>query len=110
MCDVRLYLMDSPVVRADTLCFRAQGVREVVRFGPVLCCCCCSFFFSLGTFYLFVCRVVFGFRRFERRLTNSDVFRPWFNGYRYFVQMATAYTYQDTQHNSFVQSVTNTLF
>lgn len=71
--DDRLYLMDSPVVRADTLCFRAQGVREIVRFN----------FDRSNSLFCFVIRV----------FLLSDVLRPWFNGYRYFVQMATAYSY-----------------
>jgi hypothetical protein len=28
----------------------------------------------------------------HRVLRASDVFRPWFNGYRYLVQMATAFS------------------
>jgi hypothetical protein len=46
--DVRLYLINSPVVRAEPLRFKEEGVRAVIK----------------------------------------DVFLPWFNAYRFFVQNA----------------------
>lgn len=45
---LRLYLINSPVVRAETLKFQEKGVRDVIK----------------------------------------DVFLPWFNAYRFFVQNA----------------------
>lgn len=48
---LRLYLINSPVVRAEPLKFNEEGVRNVVK----------------------------------------DVFLPWFNAYRFFVQNAQAY-------------------
>jgi isoleucyl-tRNA synthetase len=45
---LRLYLINSPVVRAETLKFNEKGVRDVIK----------------------------------------DVFLPWFNAYRFFVQNA----------------------
>src|SRR5690606_24261068 len=45
---LRLYLINSPVVRAETLRFKEEGVRNIVK----------------------------------------DLFLPWFNAYRFFVQNA----------------------
>ena len=45
---LRLYLINSPVVRAETLRFKEDGVRNIVK----------------------------------------DLFLPWFNAYRFFVQNA----------------------
>jgi hypothetical protein len=46
-----LYLINSPVVRAETLKFKEQGVKDVIK----------------------------------------DVFLPWFNAYRFFVEAVLKY-------------------
>src|SRR5688572_24236848 len=48
---LRLYLINSPVVRAESLKFKEQGVRDILK----------------------------------------DVFLPWFNAYRFFVEVVHKY-------------------
>eukprot|EP00817_Percolomonadidae_sp_ATCC50343_P000073 CAMPEP_0117423598 /NCGR_PEP_ID=MMETSP0758-20121206/4172_1 /TAXON_ID=63605 /ORGANISM="Percolomonas cosmopolitus, Strain AE-1 (ATCC 50343)" /LENGTH=1078 /DNA_ID=CAMNT_0005206847 /DNA_START=433 /DNA_END=3669 /DNA_ORIENTATION=- len=59
---IRLYLINSPVVRAESLQFKERGVNEVV----------------------------------------TNVFNPWFNAYRFFVQQANVF---ESDNGSFFDSV-----
>jgi len=55
---LRLYLINSPVVRAETLRFQEKGVRDVLK----------------------------------------EVFLPWFNAYRFFVEVVRKYNKDDGKH------------
>uniref|UniRef100_A0AC35UBK5 Isoleucine--tRNA ligase n=1 Tax=Rhabditophanes sp. KR3021 TaxID=114890 RepID=A0AC35UBK5_9BILA len=66
---LRLYLINSPVVRGENLRFREEGVKEVLK----------------------------------------DVFLPWYNAYRFFVQNAQLYTHDTKKEFEFVDHVENVM-
>uniref|UniRef100_A0A0N4Z237 Isoleucine--tRNA ligase, cytoplasmic n=1 Tax=Parastrongyloides trichosuri TaxID=131310 RepID=A0A0N4Z237_PARTI len=66
---LRLYLINSPVVRGENLRFREEGVKEVLK----------------------------------------DVFLPWYNAYRFFVQKTQLFEHDTKEDFKFIDTVENVM-